>query len=82
MKQRLAIEEYRRDNPDADPAEVRSQEPSSWKKRISLQRDTRIEWKKVGYGGKVSSKKHLRVSQYQEGVRTFSIQTRPHMYSM
>ena len=26
-EERLAIEEYRRDNPDADPAEVRSRSP-------------------------------------------------------
>ena len=32
--------------------------------------ETRVEWKKMGYGGKVSSKKHFRVSQCQEGVRT------------
>ena len=39
-------------------------------KPAEREKETRIEWKNIDYGGRVSSKKHLRVSQCQEGART------------
>lgn len=50
-------------NPDLDPAKVRFRNPVPGRNESAC-RETRIEWKKVNHGGKVSSKKHFSVRIY------------------